>query len=154
MQHPSTTPKQLSKLLIVLTLTLLLPAVYLAQERLSHPARNGQQPRARLGCKGVMGFVITTVESGSSVEQAGLKPGDIITDVGKVQINSIEQLQGIISTSDPGTPFEITYLRFNPATVTHEEHKATVKSRALRSQANPISDNTRKSATVQKVSAE
>jgi S1-C subfamily serine protease len=92
-----------------------------------------QTPQARIGAKGVMGYVITGVNPGSPAEQAGLKPGDIITSLNDEQVISIEQVQNTLTTNPPGTSFEIKYKRFNPATGNLDEHTVTVKSVPLAS---------------------
>jgi S1-C subfamily serine protease len=38
-----------------------------------------QDRKAKLGVQGYMGFVVGVVESGSTAEEAGIRPGDIIT---------------------------------------------------------------------------
>jgi len=87
-------------------------------------------PKSIIGAKGVMAFIVKTVELGSAAEQAGLKAGDLVTDLDE-QINSIEEFQKRIWQSEPGTTFRITYLRFNSATGQLEEHHTTVRTKAF-----------------------
>lgn len=89
------------------------------------------RPRSIIGVSGVMAFVIMDIMPGSAAEQAGLRPGDIVTAM-EGQINSIQDFQGKIVNSEPGTSFTITYRRFNRSTGEMEERKATVQTRALR----------------------
>ena len=103
-------------------------------------------PKSRLGIYGVMGFVIVQIDPGSTVEQAGLKPGDIITALND-QITSIQEFQSTIASSAPGTSFDIEYLRFNPATGQAEQHKATIKTMPFTSGEKPGPRNLRASAT-------
>jgi membrane-associated protease RseP (regulator of RpoE activity) len=87
-----------------------------------------EKPKSRLGVKGEMGFIIAAIEPGSAIEQAGLKPGDIITNTSlSGQITSAEQLQKDVATSVPGAPIEITYRRFNPVTRSFDERTVTVR---------------------------
>jgi S1-C subfamily serine protease len=87
-------------------------------------------PKSIIGAKGVMAFVVKMVDSGSAAEQAGLKAGDLVTDLGE-QINSIEEFQKRIWQSEPGTTFRVTYLRFNPATGQLEEHNTAIQTKAF-----------------------
>lgn len=101
------------------------------------PARAMQQsqetdskPRSIIGAKGVMAFVVKTVEPGSAAEEAGLKAGDLVTGLDE-QINSIEEFQKRIWQSEPGTQFRVSYLRFNSATGELQEHGTTIRTRAF-----------------------
>lgn len=88
-----------------------------------------EKPKSRLGIKGEMGFIITAIEPGSTIEQAGLKLGDIITSTSlNGQITGAEQFQKDVATSVPGATIEITYLRFNPATRSFDERTLTVRT--------------------------
>jgi S1-C subfamily serine protease len=87
-------------------------------------------PKSIIGAKGVMAFVVKMVDSGSAAEQAGLKAGDLVTDLGE-QINSIEEFQKKIWQSEPGTTFRVTYLRFNPATGQLEKHNTAIQTKAF-----------------------
>jgi len=87
-------------------------------------------PKSIIGAIGVMAFVVKTVEPGSAAEQAGLKAGDLVTDLDE-QVNSIEEFQKRIWQSKPGTAFRITYLRFNSATGQLEEHHTTIRTKAF-----------------------
>lgn len=85
--------------------------------------------QSRLGIQGIPGYMITVVAPGTTTEQAGLKPGDIITSTSlNGQFTSIEQFQKDVAMSVPGTTIEVTYLRFNPAKSSFDEHTATVKT--------------------------
>jgi membrane-associated protease RseP (regulator of RpoE activity) len=106
---------------------LIVVGALLLTSKASSQAVQGTNPQSRLGIYGVMGFVIVRVDSGSTSEQAGLKPGDIVTDLNG-QLTSIQEFQNAIWSSPPGTALNITYLRFNQATGKAEEHKVTVKT--------------------------
>ena len=88
------------------------------------------KPKSIIGAKGVMAFVVKTVEPGSAAEEAGLKAGDLVTGLDE-QVNSIEEFQKRIWQSEPGTSFRVTYLRFNSATGALQEHATTIRTRAF-----------------------
>jgi len=90
-----------------------------------------QQPKAVLGAKGFVAFIVSNLEAGSPAEQAKLKPGDLITTVNGVQINSTEHIREIIQTPVE-TPVEIVYWRYNRAILEHEKHQATMIPVSLR----------------------
>ena len=112
----------------------------------SQTTQNGNPPQSRLGIYGVMGFVIAEVDPGSTAEQAGLKPGDIVTSLNG-QVTGIREFQSAIWSSPPGTTLNIEYLRFNPATGKAEENKATVRTMPFTSRAQSTLRNVRVSAT-------
>ena len=92
----------------------------------SQQARNGV-PQSKLGLKGEMGFIIRVIDPGSPLEQAGLKIGDIIVGLNG-QVTGIEKFQRDIAASEPGTAFEVSYLRFDPATGRLDERTVTVRT--------------------------
>jgi S1-C subfamily serine protease len=92
------------------------------------------RPKSIIGASGMMAFVIMEILPGSAAEQAGLRPGDMVTALDG-QINSIQDFQGKIAKSEPGTSFSVTYRRFNQSTGAMEERKATIQTRALRTSA-------------------
>ena len=53
----------------------------------------------QLGYEGRQGVVISEVEPGSTAEQSGLKPGQLIEEVNKVKISNIRELQQVLSKS-------------------------------------------------------
>lgn len=61
-----------------------------------------------LGLQKTSGALIASVESGGPADQAGLKPGDVITKVGSHQILNSRDLVHIISSDKPGTNVNIT----------------------------------------------
>jgi Do/DeqQ family serine protease len=58
-----------------------------------------------------MGAVIAKVESGSAAERAGLKVGDVVTEVGKMPIRSAADLRNKIGLLRVGEAVELTILR-------------------------------------------
>lgn len=110
----------------IVTLTFILtPARAMQQSQETDP-----KPRSIIGAKGVMAFVVKSVEPGSAAEEAGLKAGDLVTGLDE-QINSIEEFQKRIWQSEPGTQFRVSYLRFSSATGELKEHGTTIRTRAF-----------------------
>lgn len=89
--------------------------------------------KSRIGIQGVPGFVVTSVSPGDPAEQSGLKPGDIVTLLNGQQFTDIESFQKTILGSEPGTSFELTYLRYNAATGKYDEHKTMSVTKPLSS---------------------
>jgi len=96
------------------------------------------EPKSIIGVTGMMAFVITQVSPSSAAEEAGLQPGDLVTVLDR-QINSNQDFQQKIATSEPGTSFRITYRRFNRSTGQLEERKGTIQSRAFRASVPTVS---------------
>ncbi len=120
--------KSLNLSILIVALTLLAFGGITLVPRASSQSTTSESPKSRLGVKGVMGFIITSVDPDSTVENAGLKSGDIVLDIGGDQISGIEQFQKKIWTSTPGTVLEITYLRFNSSTGQADQRKTSVKT--------------------------
>lgn len=93
-------------------------------------------PKSFIGALGVMAYVITEVRPGSAAEQAGLQSGDIVTHL-EEQIASIQDFQGKIANSEPGTFFRIKYRRFNRSTGALEEHTGTIQTRPFQASVPP-----------------
>lgn len=74
----------------------------------------GQQPsRSSFGIIGDVLIRVTYVEPGSPAEQAGLKAGDFITQIGGLPIRGVQTLKAVQAES-PGTLIEVVYLRSQP----------------------------------------
>jgi hypothetical protein len=116
-------------------LTLLRLSTSKAQVNSVHIGASQQEttplPKSIIGAVGVMAFVIKDVLPGSAAEQAGLLPGDLVVVLDK-QIESLQDFQGRILNSEPGTTFKIVFRRFNRSTGEWEEHKGTVQTRPFR----------------------
>lgn len=101
-----------------------------------HSQETVSLPKSFIGAFGVMAYVVMEVRPGSAAEQAGLQPGDIVTHL-EEQITSIQDFQGKIANSDPGTSFKIKYRRFNRSTGALEEHTGTIKTKAFQASVPP-----------------
>jgi S1-C subfamily serine protease len=76
--------------------------------------------RQQYGLTPTSGAVILNVVSGSPADQAGLKQGDVIVDVGGTAIDSSETLQSLIQKDKPGQVVPLTYY------VGNEKHTVSV----------------------------
>ena len=85
-------------------------------------------PKSRIGTRGIMGYVVQMVVPGSPAAKAGLKAGDILVAVNDEEIMSVDNSIGRIWQSEPGTTFQIKFLRFNPTTQQWEENKISVQT--------------------------
>ncbi|HEY8460820.1 MAG TPA: Do family serine endopeptidase [Blastocatellia bacterium] len=57
----------------------------------------------QFGYNGVTGVLVEDVEKGDAADQAGVKPGDIITEFQGQRINDVQQLRNAASQIAPGT---------------------------------------------------
>lgn len=69
-----------------------------------------QPPRSSFGIVGDVLMRVTYVEPGSPAEQAGLKAGDFITQLGGMPIRGVQTLKAVQAES-PGTLIDVVYLR-------------------------------------------
>ena len=76
---------------------------------------------AALGIKLYRGAVITTVEPGSAAERAGLRPGDIITEVDGRIIGNAADLRNRIGLLSAGSAVELSILRNGDRRTLHGE---------------------------------
>src|SRR5579885_2664235 len=65
------------------------------------------------------GVAITSVESGSGADRAGLRKGDVITAVGGAPVTSPEQLRAIIEARKPGDELTLTIRRSGTTKTVH-----------------------------------
>lgn len=77
-----------------------------------------------------MALSVANVDIGSPAERAGLREGDMITELNGIQVNSIDDLQKI-SQDSPGASVEISYWRFNAGTGKEERHQAVINTTSL-----------------------
>jgi len=55
------------------------------------------------------GVVVSKVKSGSTAEELGLQPGDIVASVNRRTIDSVDQLQDVVASAPP--PWTVTIRR-------------------------------------------
>jgi len=72
-----------------------------------------QDRKAKLGVEGLMGFVVRAVESGSTAEETGIRPGDVITHLNGRQVYTIHDVQKLWAHS-PGEQVSVQLLRIGP----------------------------------------
>lgn len=65
----------------------------------------------KLGIDFTEGFYISLVNDNSGAKKAGLKAGDIITQVDNIKITSFADLTGYLNTKRPNDVVNVTYLR-------------------------------------------
>lgn len=63
------------------------------------------------GFKALQGVYISEVTANSAAEEIGIKPGDIITRIEGINVNTVAQLQEQVARSRPGDKVEVTYVR-------------------------------------------
>ncbi|GAB0057464.1 Periplasmic serine endoprotease DegP [Candidatus Magnetaquicoccaceae bacterium FCR-1] len=51
---------------------------------------------------GIEGVVVANVESGSPADQAGMRPGDLIQELNRKPIKSVEDLRAVLGKANPG----------------------------------------------------
>ena len=89
----------------------------LALEMLAHPGRD--QPGARARGPQVSGFAITRMPEGTLLTDAGLRAGDILTEVNGVAIDSLATLIGLWPRLQTETTLRAVVLRGGqPVTLT------------------------------------
>jgi serine protease Do len=64
-----------------------------------------------LGIKETEGALIAGVESGSPADKAGLKRGDLITEMNGKKINDVTALRNMVASSAPGTKVNFKVIR-------------------------------------------
>lgn len=110
-----------------------------------------QQMKANL--KSGNGVYITEITDHGGAEDAGLKKGDVITQIDNINISDFADLSMAVGRKRPGDRVEVTYLRngkTNTATVTLKDQKGNTKTRTkadltviekLGAQFQPLSDD-------------
>ena len=63
------------------------------------------------GLKGQRGALVAEVNDGSPASDAGLRPGDVITAVGDVEVKDAGSLRNAVALMAPGTSTEVTLVR-------------------------------------------
>ncbi|MGH9822116.1 MAG: PDZ domain-containing protein [Blastocatellia bacterium] len=69
-------------------------------------------------------LVVTSVGSGQTADRAGLKEGDLITQVAGMPVRGVQTLRAAVQTEEPGTRLSLVYLRRNPDSNAFEERTA------------------------------
>jgi S1-C subfamily serine protease len=86
------------------------------------------RPRSNLGIIGIYGLVTRLVDAVSPAAQAGLRVGDVLIGLNGHALMSVSDLQDPVHSSDPGTMFQITYLRYFGGTRSLVESHVSVPS--------------------------
>ncbi len=82
---------------------------------------------------GLNGLYVAGLTSGSAAAAAGLKEGDVITQINGLPVNTSSQLQEQVARFRPGDQIKVTYLRgTTPATVTATLRNATGTTAVVR----------------------
>ena len=69
------------------------------------------QVAKELNIKSSQGFYVSSVESNSGAENAGLQEGDIIERIDEIKIRRFSDLTGYVNTKNPGEKVQISFLR-------------------------------------------
>lgn len=64
-----------------------------------------------LGLAGDRGAIVADVRRGSPADNAGLRAGDVITEVDGQQVDTARDLSRMVSRERPGTQVDVTYIR-------------------------------------------
>ncbi len=65
----------------------------------------------KFGVKDGKGVLVNEVFEGNPAEIAGIKPGDIITNIGNERLESLNQLSRVVAGYDPGEEVEVVVIR-------------------------------------------
>ena len=57
------------------------------------------------------GAVVVNVAQGSPAEEAGLHPGDLVTQIGKTEIKSVKDAERVLGSADAKTPLRLRVVR-------------------------------------------
>ena len=66
---------------------------------------------SKLGFKDISGILVTEVDPQGPGDKAGLKPGDIITQMNGQSLKSVQDILNIVAAGKPGDIFEVSGLR-------------------------------------------
>ena len=75
------------------------------------PGRISAQVAERFGLTETEGVLVLQVVPGSPAEQAGVQPGDVLTQIGSERIRTVEQFLGALRTLDIGQTVPVTLVR-------------------------------------------
>jgi len=65
----------------------------------------------RFGIKDGRGVLVNEIFEGDPAEIAGIKPGDIITNIGKVRLESLNQFSRVVASFGPGEKVQVKVMR-------------------------------------------
>lgn len=115
-----------TRIKIALLVVVLLMAVVARPES----SRSGRSNPSRLGLKGKIGYLVTSVDASTS--QPEIKVGDIVVaSSASGQITSVEQFQASVKALTPGQTLLAEVLRFDPSTGLFKEVDLTLKTFAF-----------------------
>ena len=75
------------------------------------PAEMTAELKETFGVKGDGGVAVTGVLQNGPAAKAGLKPGDVIVQVGSISVNHVSELLSAVAAVKPGTPVKFRILR-------------------------------------------
>ena len=75
------------------------------------PAEMTPELKETFGVKGDGGVAVTGVLQNGPAAKAGLKPGDVIVQVGSISVNHVSELLSAVAAVKPGTPVKFRILR-------------------------------------------
>jgi serine protease Do len=76
-----------------------------------HNFENAQKYNLNTNVKNFVGVLLESVDRTGPAADAGLKPGDIITKINNININSQSEFEEELSYFNPGNKISLTYLR-------------------------------------------
>jgi serine protease Do len=65
----------------------------------------------RFEIEGKSGVVVVKVASGSSADEAGLRQGDLITQIGRAEIKTLKDAERVLGSADAKTPLRLRVVR-------------------------------------------
>jgi membrane-associated protease RseP (regulator of RpoE activity) len=124
-------------LLIVLAAFFISTPIQHAKNRAINSSIVGQSdaPKSWIGIKGVMAFFVKSTQLNTPSQKAGFKLGDAVIGLNGEDVLSPDNFMSRIWQSDPGTSFQIKFLRFDPAKQEWAEHSTTLQTMAAQTSA-------------------
>jgi Do/DeqQ family serine protease len=72
---------------------------------------NVNDPRLEADVDELTGVYVNNVYEKSAAELAGLKEGDVITEINKTKVTNVAELQDLVARNRPGDVVDVTYIR-------------------------------------------
>jgi serine protease Do len=72
---------------------------------------NVNDPRLEADVDELTGVYVNNVYEKSAAELAGLKKGDVITEINKTKVTNVAELQDLVARNRPGDVVDVTYIR-------------------------------------------